>query len=126
MAIATKYRGTVYAHHGAVLRIRAVNESGDLLLPADVSSMVYTITKITSAADEGTGVTGHTNVTVTDAVLAAPGSWSLDTTGYNIRVPISCEENDPFPLRGGQYRVTITITTTAGDHCVTIWEVSPL
>lgn len=125
MAIATKYRGTVYAHHGAVLRIRAVNESGDLLVSTDVTSVVYSIKKITNATDEGTGVTGHTNVTVTNAVLDTPGSWDLDTTGYNVRVPISCEENDPFPVRGGQYRVTITITTT-GNHCVTIWEVSPL
>ena len=108
------------------------SETGQIISPSAVSSIVYTAYSKTVGwgTETRTTVEGHANVTVPNsAVLSAlvpptdDSRWTVDSTGYNFIFEPDSTVNPIFP-NAGDYVVVVTINFTNANPLPISFDVS--
>lgn len=126
------YYGKVFKNGSGVFLARLVGPNGELLLPSDVASIVYSIALLDPRdPDSRTAVTGHQQVAVTAAgvlldMLQHDAAWTRDPIGYNFRHEIDVSQHEAFAAAGRSYLLTYTITPSAGQRVLMRFRVQAI
>jgi hypothetical protein len=121
MADAIDIYGTAFKNGSATLLARVVGHSGANIVPADLSTVHYTVYLLDDQdPDSRTAVANHTNVAITVAdcvfgTLQTDPIWTVDTTGYNFRHALSVSAHQAFTIAGRNYLVEYRLTPVVGE-----------
>jgi hypothetical protein len=116
--------GAVYRHATAALLARVVDIEGTPLVPADVSSLSYTVFQIDPCLpNELVPVDGHTNVALTpgdvlSSELELSELWSVDDIGHNFSHVIDVSTDEAFATAGVDYQVRYELVPVVGQKIV--------
>lgn len=114
----------------AFLLGRIVDWDGTPIQRDDIASASYTIHQIDERSETPLSVVeGHDDITIAseeldDAIqneLVLDKRWTADREGYNFVFQIPANVNDPFPVPGALYRVSVTLVPTAGQNILAHW-----
>jgi len=98
---------------------RVLARDGSDLLPADVTSITYSIFALSGNPPERTAVEGHENVTLDKtAVLFDEVRSDQWASNYNFKHIPDISENTAFAAAGVEYLVEYTITPTSGQKII--------
>ncbi len=132
MSEARDYYGKVFQNGSAVFLARLVGPSGEVMLPADVARIEYSV-DLLDPHDPGarTPVDGHQQAAVAANevlfdMLQRDAAWTRDAIGYNFRHELDVSQHEAFALAGRMYLVTYAVTPAVGQRILIRFRVQAI
>jgi len=121
MAEAMDIHGAAFKNGSVTLMARIVGAAGVNILPADVTTVTYTVFLLDDQdPDSRTAIAGHTAVPLMAAnvifsTLQTDALWTVDTTGYNFRHVLDVSAHPAFTIAGRRYLVEFQLHPVVGQ-----------
>lgn len=112
--------GTILEKGTVTLLARVLNWDGNVILPANVSSISYTAYTIGSSGGTRTPIPGHTEKSLVVADVLFPTlqndpRWTADKIGYNFRYTVDVSTNHIADNAGSVILIAMTLMPVSGQ-----------